>query len=69
MAGKVSHFPYQSALNTLIKLNMISAKQDGPMLTKTSPSTGSTSPSVVGFYEKDTGSVQYLAIDEASKKE
>ena len=32
------------------------------------PSTGPGSPWVVGFYEKDTGSVQYVAIDEATRK-
>lgn len=32
-----------------------------------SPSRGEGSPSVVGFYEPNTGSIQYLAIDEATK--
>lgn len=31
-------------------------------LIKTSPSTGPQSPEVLGFYDPDTGSVQYLAI-------
>ena len=38
------------------------------MFRRESPSTGPGSPRVVGFYEKDTGSVQYVAIDEATRK-
>jgi glyoxylase-like metal-dependent hydrolase (beta-lactamase superfamily II) len=38
------------------------------MFRRDSPSTGPGSPRVVGFYEKDTGSVQYVAIDEATRK-
>ncbi len=38
------------------------------MLRKTSASRGDGSPRVVGFYEEDTGSVQYVAIDEATSK-
>ena len=38
------------------------------MFTRTSPSNGPGSPRVVGFYDPDTGSVQYVAIDEATKK-
>jgi glyoxylase-like metal-dependent hydrolase (beta-lactamase superfamily II) len=37
------------------------------MFCRTSASTGKTSPRVVGFYEEDTGSIQYLAIDEATR--
>lgn len=37
------------------------------MFRRDSPSTGPGSPRVVGFYEKDTGSVQYVAIDEATR--
>lgn len=33
-----------------------------------SPSRGKNSPDVTGFYEKDTGSVQYVAADPASGK-
>ena len=38
------------------------------MLTRVSPSRGSQSPEVVGFYERDSGSVQYLVIDTASRR-
>ena len=38
------------------------------MFTRESPSTGPNSPRVVGFYEKASGSVQYVAIDDATKK-
>lgn len=38
------------------------------MFTRESPSSGPNSPKVVGFYEKVTGSVQYICIDEATKK-
>lgn len=38
------------------------------MLTKTSPSTGDGSPEVVGFYEADTGSIQYVVIDPSTNK-
>jgi glyoxylase-like metal-dependent hydrolase (beta-lactamase superfamily II) len=34
---------------------------------RTSPSTGPASPDVVGFYEADTGSIQYLVSDPATK--
>lgn len=37
------------------------------MFRRESPSTGPESPRVVGFYDKATGSVQYVAIDEATK--
>ncbi|WP_375174777.1 MBL fold metallo-hydrolase [Pseudooceanicola sp.] len=37
------------------------------MFRRDSPSTGPGSPRVVGFYEKATGSVQYVAIDEATR--
>lgn len=33
-----------------------------------SPSTGPGSPDVTGFYEKDTGSIQYVVSDPATKK-
>lgn len=33
-----------------------------------SPSRGSNSPKVVGFYEPDTGSCQYICIDEETRK-
>lgn len=33
-----------------------------------SPSCGSGSPRVIGFYEPDTGSCQYIVIDEATRK-
>ena len=33
------------------------------MLTRHSPSNGPGSPDVWGFYEKDTGSIQYLVAD------
>jgi glyoxylase-like metal-dependent hydrolase (beta-lactamase superfamily II) len=36
------------------------------ILHRESPSTGSDSPRVIGFYEPDTGSIQYLCIDEDS---
>jgi glyoxylase-like metal-dependent hydrolase (beta-lactamase superfamily II) len=35
---------------------------------QTSPSRGTNSPDVTGFYEPDTGSVQYVASDPATKK-
>lgn len=35
---------------------------------KTSPCTGEGSPRVVGFYEPDTGSCQYICIDDESRK-
>ncbi len=38
------------------------------MFTRTSPSTGPNSPRVTGFYDPDTGSIQYVAVDEATKK-
>ena len=38
------------------------------MFRRESPSTGPGSPRVVGFYEKASGSVQYVAIDEATKR-
>ncbi|SFB04196.1 Glyoxylase, beta-lactamase superfamily II [Poseidonocella pacifica] len=38
------------------------------MFTATSPSTGPGSPRVVGFYEEASGSIQYVVVDEATKK-
>jgi glyoxylase-like metal-dependent hydrolase (beta-lactamase superfamily II) len=38
------------------------------MFTRTSPSTGSGSPEVTGFYDPDTGSIMYVAADPATKK-
>ena len=38
------------------------------MLHKTSPSNGASSPRVDGFYEPDTGSCQYVVIDEQTRK-
>jgi glyoxylase-like metal-dependent hydrolase (beta-lactamase superfamily II) len=38
------------------------------MFTRESPSKGPNSPRVVGFYEKPSGSIQYVVIDEATKK-
>lgn len=38
------------------------------ILSKTSPSKGAASPKVVGFYEPDTGSCQYICIDEETNK-
>ena len=38
------------------------------MFTRQSPSSGPTSPRVHGFYDKATGSAQYVAIDEATRK-
>lgn len=37
-------------------------------LFKVSPSTGDGSPQVIGFYEPDTGSCQYICVDESSGK-
>ncbi|MBF9044625.1 MBL fold metallo-hydrolase [Rhodobacterales bacterium HKCCE4037] len=37
-------------------------------LTQTSPSTGEGSPDVTGFYDEDTGSIQYLVSDPETKK-
>ena len=37
------------------------------MFRRESPASGSDSPRVVGFYDKATGSVQYVAIDDATK--
>ena len=38
------------------------------MFTRTSPSTGQGSPRVTGFYDKDSGSIMYVAVDEATKQ-
>jgi glyoxylase-like metal-dependent hydrolase (beta-lactamase superfamily II) len=38
------------------------------MLNRTSPSRGEGSPRVIGAYEPDTGSIQYIVADEATKK-
>ncbi|SNR49065.1 MBL fold metallo-hydrolase [Puniceibacterium sediminis] len=38
------------------------------MFTRTSPSTGPASPRVDGFYEPDTGSVQFVVSDPATKQ-
>ncbi|MGY9045509.1 hypothetical protein P775_02595 [Puniceibacterium antarcticum] len=38
------------------------------MFTRTSPSTGSKSPQVDGFYDPATGSVQYVVSDPATKQ-
>jgi glyoxylase-like metal-dependent hydrolase (beta-lactamase superfamily II) len=38
------------------------------MLSRTSPSRGPGSPRVIGAYEPDTGSIQYIVIDEATKQ-
>ena len=38
------------------------------MLSKTGPSRGPGSPRVIGAYEPDTGSIQYIVIDEATKQ-
>ncbi|KGM47487.1 MBL fold metallo-hydrolase [Pseudooceanicola atlanticus] len=38
------------------------------MFTRTSPSTGPGSPRVTGFYDKDSGSIMYVAVDEATKQ-
>ncbi len=37
------------------------------MFQRTSPSTGPNSPRVTGFYDEDTGSIMYVAVDEATK--
>jgi len=39
-----------------------------PMTMKISKSTSPGSPRVAGFYEPDTGSIQYIAVCEATKK-
>ena len=38
------------------------------MLSKISPSKGPGSPRVIGAYEPDSGSIQYIVIDEATKQ-
>ncbi len=38
------------------------------MFTRQSPSTGTTSPDVTGFYDRDTGSVMYVAADPNTKQ-
>lgn len=38
------------------------------MLSKTSPSRGAGSPRVIGAYEPDSGSIQYVVVDEATKQ-
>lgn len=38
------------------------------MLTRTSPSRGPGSPRVIGAYEPDTGSIQYIVADESTKR-
>ena len=37
-------------------------------LSRTSPSRGDTSPEVTGFYDKPTGSIQYLVADPKTRK-
>lgn len=39
-----------------------------PMFRNTSPSTGPGSPRVTGFYDKATGSVQYVVADTATRR-
>ncbi|HKK31521.1 MAG TPA: MBL fold metallo-hydrolase [Alphaproteobacteria bacterium] len=38
------------------------------MLSKVSPSQGPDSPRVIGFYEEPTGSIQYVVVDQATRK-
>ena len=38
------------------------------MFRRESPSSGEASPRVIGFYEQETGSVQYVAVDEQTKE-
>lgn len=38
------------------------------MFSRTSPSNGPKSPQVTGFYDRDTGSIMYVAADTATKK-
>ncbi|MEF2553188.1 MBL fold metallo-hydrolase [Aurantimonas sp. A2-1-M11] len=38
------------------------------MLTRHSPSSGAGSPDIWGFYEEDTGSIQYVCADPATRK-
>ncbi|MGI3168906.1 MBL fold metallo-hydrolase [Pseudooceanicola sp. C21-150M6] len=38
------------------------------MFTRTSPSTGAGSPEVTGFYDKDTGSIMYVAACPVTKR-
>ena len=38
------------------------------MFRRESPSSGDASPRVIGFYEQETGSVQYVAVDEQTKE-
>lgn len=38
------------------------------MFTRTSPSRGSSSPDVTGFYDEDTGSIMYVASDPGTKQ-
>ena len=37
-------------------------------LSRTSPSRGKTSPEVFGFYDEDTGGIQYLVVDPDTRK-
>lgn len=37
-------------------------------MTRTSPSRGSGSAEITGFYDDDTGSIRYLATDPATRK-
>ena len=37
------------------------------MFTRTSPSTGTGSPQVTGFYHEATGSIMYVAADPATR--
>ncbi|SFD11200.1 Glyoxylase, beta-lactamase superfamily II [Tropicimonas isoalkanivorans] len=37
-------------------------------LSRTSPSRGNGSAEVIGFYDEDTGSIQYIAMDPATRK-
>src|SRR6056297_1774302 len=38
------------------------------MFNRTSPSNGAQSPTVTGFHDPATGSIQYVAVDPATKK-
>nr|WP_321482448.1 MBL fold metallo-hydrolase [uncultured Cohaesibacter sp.] len=43
-------------------------KEDQLTLSKSSPSRGKTSPEVFGFYDQDTGGIQYLVADPETRK-
>jgi len=42
--------------------------EDMPMFSRTSPGTGALSPTVTGFHDPATGSIQYVVVDDSTRK-